>query len=158
KSDSDSFPVMTIALSGARSQRELAEIADKRVKVELERSAGVGEVSVNGGPNRAINIWVDADRLAAYRIPITQVRQALVRQNADMPGGNVDAGLRELQLRTMGKIADAQDFSDLVVTNINGRPIRIRDIGSAEDGTKEQRSLSRLNGVPSVSIGIIRQS
>src|SRR5215510_10391952 len=110
KSDSDSFPVMTIAISGDRSQRELAEIADKRVKVELERSAGVGEVSVNGGPSRAINVWVDADRLAAYRIPITQVRQALVRQNADLPGGNVDAGRRELQLRTMGKIIDPRDF------------------------------------------------
>ncbi|MDX2029849.1 MAG: efflux RND transporter permease subunit [Blastocatellia bacterium] len=158
KSDSDSFPVMTVSLSGQRSQRELAEIADKRVKVDLERSVGVGEVFVNGGPNRAINVWVDADRLAAYRIPITQVRQALVRQNADLPGGNVDAGRREFTLRTMGKIVETQDFQDLVVTNINGAPIRIRDIGTVEDGTKEMRSISRLNGVPSVSIGIIRQS
>ncbi|MCI0664167.1 MAG: efflux RND transporter permease subunit [Acidobacteria bacterium] len=158
KSDNDSFPVMTIALSGDRSQRELAEIAENRVKVDLERSMGVGEVFVNGGPSRAINIWIDADRLAAYRIPITQVRQALVRQNADMPGGNVDAGRRELTLRTMGKIMEPKDFNDLVVTAINGSPIRIRDLGYAEDGTKEQRSLSRLNGVPSVSLGIIRQS
>lgn len=158
KSDSDSQPVMTISLSSDRSQRELAEIADKRVKVELERSVGVGEVFVNGGPNRAINVWVDADRLAAYRIPITQVRQALVRQNADLPGGNVDAGRRELTLRTMGKIVETNDFNDMVVANINGSPIRIKDIGKVEDGTKEQRSLSRLNGVPSVSLGIIRQS
>ena len=158
KSDSDSFPVLTIALSGQRSQRELAEIADKRIKVELERSMGVGEVFVNGGPNRAINVWVDADRLAAYRIPITLVRQALVRQNADLPGGNVDAGRREFTLRTMGKIVEPEDFRELVVTNINGIPIRIRDIGTVEDGTKEVRTLSRLNGVPSVSIGIIRQS
>jgi hydrophobe/amphiphile efflux-1 (HAE1) family protein len=158
KSDNDSFPVMTIALSGDRSQRELAEYAENRVKVDLERSMGVGEVFLMGFPIRAINIWVDADRLAAYRIPITQVRQALVRQNADLPGGNVDAGMRELTLRTMGKIADPQEFNDLVVTTINGSPIRIRDLGYAEDGTKEQRSLSRLNGVPSVSLGIIRQS
>jgi hydrophobic/amphiphilic exporter-1 (mainly G- bacteria), HAE1 family len=158
KSDSDSQPVMTLALSSDRSQRELAEIADKRVKIELERSVGVGEVFVNGGPNRAINVWVDADRLAAYRIPITQVRQALVRQNADLPGGNVDAGRRELTLRTMGKIVETTDFNDMVVATINGSPIRIKDIGRVEDGTKEQRSLSRLNGVPSVSLGIIRQS
>lgn len=158
KSDNDSFPVMTVAISGNRAQRELAEIADKRVKVELERSFGVGEVTVSGGPNRAINVWVDADRLAAYKIPITQVRQALVRQNADLPGGNVDAGMRELTLRTMGKIVDPQDFNDMIVTKIGSATIRMRDIGYVEDGTKEKRSLARLNGVPSVSIGIIRQS
>lgn len=158
KSDNDSTPVMTIAVSGSRSQRELVEIADKRVKVDLERALGVGEVFVNGGSNRAINIWIDSDRLAAYRIPITQVRQALVRQNADVPGGNVDEGRRELTLRTMGKIVDPQDFNDLVVTKIAGSPVRIRDLGYAEDGTKEQRSLSRLNGVPAVTLGVIRQS
>jgi HAE1 family hydrophobic/amphiphilic exporter-1 len=158
KSDNDSFPVMTVAVSGNRAQRELAEIADKRVKVELERSFGVGEVFVSGGPNRAINVWVDADRLAAYKIPITQVRQALVRQNADLPGGNVDTGMRELTLRTMGKVVDPQDFNELIVTKIGGATIRMRDIGYVEDGTKEKRSLARLNGIPSVSIGIIRQS
>jgi hydrophobic/amphiphilic exporter-1 (mainly G- bacteria), HAE1 family len=158
KSDNDDRPVMTIAVSGDRSQRELAEFAENRIKIELERSLGVGEVFVSGGPARAINIWIDADRLAAYRLPITTVREALVRQNADLPGGNIDAGRRELSLRTMGKIIEPKDFNDLVVTAINENPIRIRDIGYAEDGTKEQRSLSRLNGVPSVSLGIIRQS
>ncbi len=158
KSDNDSQPVITIALSGNRAQRELAEIADKRVKVDLERANGVGEVFVNGGPNRAINIWVDADRLAAYRLPITQVRSALIRQNADVPGGNVDAGLRELTLRTMGRIVDPRDFNDMVIATVNGTPIRVRDIGRAEDGTKERRTLARLNGVPAVTVGVIRQS
>jgi hydrophobic/amphiphilic exporter-1 (mainly G- bacteria), HAE1 family len=158
KSDNDSQPVITIALSGNRSQRELAEIADKRVKVDLERANGVGEVTINGAPNRAINIWVDADRLAAYRIPITQVRSALQRQNADVPGGNVDAGLRELSLRTMGRIVDPRDFNDVVITTINGVPVRVRDIGRAEDGTKELRTLARLNGVQAVTLSIIRQS
>ena len=158
KSDNDSQPIMTISVSGNRLPRELTELADKRVKPELERALGVGEVRLMGGLSRAINIWVDADRLAAYRIPITTVRQALVRQNADVPGGNVDAGRRELTLRTMGKITDPREFNDLVITTINGSPVRIRDIGHAEDGTKEQRSLARLNGVPSVTLGIVRQS
>jgi HAE1 family hydrophobic/amphiphilic exporter-1 len=158
KSDNDSQPIVTIAISGNRSQRELAEIADKRVKVDLERANGIGEVFVNGGPSRAINIWIDSDRLAAYRLPITQVRSALIRQNADVPGGNVDQGRRELTLRTMGRLIDPRDFNDVVVTTINNAPVRIRDIGYAEDGTKEQRSLARLNGVPSVTLGIIRQS
>ncbi|MFN0124995.1 MAG: efflux RND transporter permease subunit [Blastocatellia bacterium] len=158
KSDNDSSPVVTVALYGARAQRELAEIADKRIKVELERCNGVGEVSVNGAPNRAINVWIDADRLAAYKIPISQVRQALVRQNADIPGGNVDAGVRELTLRTMGKILDPGDFNDLTVATVRGAPIRIRDIGTVTDGTKELRSLARLNGVPAVTLRVIRQS
>src|SRR6185503_8044423 len=106
KQDSDSQPVMTIALSGDRSIRELTELADKVVRVQIERSVGIGEVGINGGLGRAINIWIDADRLAAYRIPISQVRQALVRQNAEVPGGTVDAGRRELTLRTMGRIVN----------------------------------------------------
>src|SRR5262245_54091707 len=74
KQDNDSQPVVTIAISGDRSIRELTELADKVVKVGIERSVGVGEVGINGGLTRAINIWADADRLAAYRIPITQIR------------------------------------------------------------------------------------
>jgi HAE1 family hydrophobic/amphiphilic exporter-1 len=158
KSDSDSEPVMTIALSGNRSIRELTEWADKVVKVAIERSVGVGEIGIDGGLTRAINIWVDADRLAAYGISITQVREALVRQNADVPGGNVDAGRRELVLRTMGRVVDPRNFDDLVITTVNGAPVRVRDIGYSEDGTKEQRSLSRLNGKPAVTLGVIRQS
>ena len=95
KFNNDSSPVLTIALSGDRSVRELTELADKIVKPQLERSTGVGEVQIVGGLERAINIWVDADRLAAYRIPITSVADALRRQNSDIPGGNVTAGNRE---------------------------------------------------------------
>ncbi|HEY9421765.1 MAG TPA: efflux RND transporter permease subunit [Thermoanaerobaculia bacterium] len=158
KFNNDSSPVMSITLSGNRSLRELTEYADKVVKVQLERSAGVGEVSLEGGLERAINIWIDPARLAAYSIPITAVRDALVRQNTEAPGGNVTSGGREQILRTMGKFQKAEDFNDLVVSTINGQPVRIRDLGVAEDGTKEQRSVSRLNGVPTVSLEIRRQS
>ena len=116
--------------------RELTEIADKMVKPLLERSSGVGEVNIVGGLGRAINVWVDADRLAAYQIPITSVRDAIVRQNADVPGGNVHQGSREQTLRTMGRVVDPKIFNDLVVATINGAPIRVRDIGYAEDGTR----------------------
>src|SRR5215203_3683737 len=158
KFNNDSAPVMSVTLSGNRSLRELTEYADKVVKVQLERSAGVGEVTIEGGLERAINIWIDPDRLAAYGIPITAVREALVRQNTEAPGGNVTAGGREQILRTMGRFDDAGDFNGLVVSTINGQPVRIRDLGSAEDGTKEQRSVSRLNGVPTVSLEVRRQS
>ncbi len=158
KFDNDLTPVLTVALSGQRSVRELMELADKLVKVQLERSSGVGEVEIVGGLERAINIWIDADRLAAYQIPITAVRNALVRQNADIPGGNVTAGPQEQALRTMGRIVDPKSFNELVIATLNGAPVQVRDIGWAEDGTKEQRSTARLDGVPTVILNVRRQS
>jgi HAE1 family hydrophobic/amphiphilic exporter-1 len=176
KFDNDSSPVITIALTGERALRELTELADKTVRVQLERTGGVGEVRVVGGLERAINVWVDADRLAAYQLPITAVRTALDRQNADLPGGNVTTEKQELTLRTMGRYTQPSAFENLVIatrsTTTNqqpatsnnskpdaaGIPIRIRDIGRVEDGTKEQRSLARLNGVPTVTLDIRRQS
>jgi hydrophobic/amphiphilic exporter-1 (mainly G- bacteria), HAE1 family len=158
KNNNDSSPVMTIAVSGNRSLRELTELADKVVKIQVERSAGVGQVNLVGGLQRAINVWVDPDRLAAYRLPITAVRDAMVNQNTDVPGGNVTGQDREMTLRTMGRMAESRDFNDLVVRTVNGQAIRIRDLGYAEDGTKEQRSLARLNGVPTVTLDILRQS
>src|SRR5262247_794001 len=158
KTDNDQSPVLTVAVAGQRSLKELTEIAEKLVKVELERSSGVGEVRVVGGLSRAVNVWIDADRLAAYQIPITAVRDALARQNADLPGGNVTAGLREQSLRTMGRFVDPRSFNELVVATVRGAPIRVRDIGWAEDGTKEQRTAARINGVPSVVLEVRRQS
>ena len=158
KFDNDSTPVLTVALSADRSLRELTELADKTVRVQLERVGGVGEVRVVGGLDRAINVWIDAERLAAYQIPISAVRDALQLQNADVPGGNVTTGKEELILRTMGRFTDPRQFDDLVIANVNGAPVKLRDIGRVEDGTKEQRSLSRLNGVPTVTLDIRRQS
>ena len=158
KFDNDSTPVMTIALSADRSLRELTELGDKVVRPQLERIGGVGGVQVVGGLDRAINVWIDAERLAAYQISISQIRQAIERQNADVPGGNVTTGKEELVLRTLGRFTDPREFNDLVVANVNGAPVRLRDVGRVEDGTKEQRSFSRLNGVPTVTLDVRRQS
>ena len=158
KFDNESSPVLTVALSGDRPIRELTELADKVVKLRLERASGVGQVQIVGGLLRAINVWVDADRLAAFRLPITTVREALVRQNADLPGGNVTGPAREHSLRTLGRLPDAQAFNELVVTTVGGVSVRIRDLGRAEDGTKEQRSIARLNGSPAVILEVRRQS
>jgi HAE1 family hydrophobic/amphiphilic exporter-1 len=158
KFDNDSTPVLTVALSADRSLRELTELADKVVRVQLERVGGVGEVRVVGGLDRAINVWIDAERLAAYQIPISAIRDALERQNAVVPGGIVTTGKDELILSTMGRFTDPRQFDDLVIANVNGAPVKLRDIGRVEDGTKEQRSLSRLNGVPTVTLDIRRQS
>jgi HAE1 family hydrophobic/amphiphilic exporter-1 len=158
KFDVDQTPILSIALSANRSQRELSEIADKIVKTHIERAGGVGQVDIIGDLQRAINVWVDADRLAAYQIPITAVREAVARQNANIPGGYVTGTLQEQTLRTMGRLTDPRAFNDLVIATRGGSPIRVRDIGWAEDGTKERRSFSRLDGSPTVVLDVIRQS
>jgi HAE1 family hydrophobic/amphiphilic exporter-1 len=158
KFDNEQSPVMTVALSADRPLRELTDLADRIVKVQLERARGVGEVAISGGLDRAINIWVDADRLAARGLPITAVRDAILRQNAQVPGGNVTSALGEQSLRTIGRLTDPAAFDDLVLATRDGTPIRVRDIGWAEDGTKEQRSVSRLNDVPTVMLEVKRQS
>jgi HAE1 family hydrophobic/amphiphilic exporter-1 len=96
--------------------------------------------------------------LAAYQISIAQIRQALERQNTDVPGGNVTTGKEELTLRTLGRFTDPRQFGELVIANVNGAPVKLRDVGRVEDGTKEQRSFSRLNGTPTVTLDIRRQS
>jgi HAE1 family hydrophobic/amphiphilic exporter-1 len=158
KFDNDSTPVLTVALTADRSLRELTELADKTARPQLERVGGVGEVRVVGGLDRAINVWIDAERLAAYQISIAQIRQALERQNTDVPGGNVTTGKEELTLRTLGRFTDPRQFGELVIANVNGAPVKLRDVGRVEDGTKEQRSFSRLNGTPTVTLDIRRQS
>ena len=158
KFDNDQSPVLSFALSAERDQRELTELADKIVRPALERSSGVGQVTLVGGAPRAINVWIDAARLRAYDLSITAVRDALVRQNAETPGGNVTGEERESVLRTLGRLEDPALFADLVVAGSGGSAVRVRDIGRIEDGTKERRSLARLDGKPCVTVEVRRQS
>jgi HAE1 family hydrophobic/amphiphilic exporter-1 len=158
KFDNESSPVLTVAVSADRSLRELTDLADRVVKVQLERARGVGEVKLVGGLERAINVWIDADRLAAFALPITAIRDAILRQNSQVPGGNVTTPTVEASLRTLGRLTDATAFDALVLATRDRTPIRVRDVGWAEDGTKEQRSIARLNDVPTVVLEVRRQS
>ncbi len=158
KTDNDQTPVVTIAIAGERPLKELTEVADKLVKKPLERVAGVGEIALVGGAERAISVEVDADRLAAYQLPITAVRDAVARQNSDVPGGFVTGDRRESSLRTMGRLEDARAFEDLVLATVEGVPVRVKDVGAAFDGTKELRSDAHLNGTQCVTLEVRRQS
>lgn len=158
KRDLDSSPIMTLVVSGPRSPRELFVLADRYVKNVIESSRGVGEVSIAGAADRAVQVNVDAHRLAAHRLSILQVREALVRQNAEVPGGRVDEGIRERALRTLGRVENSHEFPELVVATIDGAPVRLKDLGTVSDSTKEVRTLARLNGKPAVVLEIQRQS
>jgi hydrophobic/amphiphilic exporter-1 (mainly G- bacteria), HAE1 family len=156
--DLDASPIITIGVSGRRDVREVTEIAKYRIQEILQTVPGVGAVFLSGGRTRAINVVVDTDHLASYDMSIEDVRQAILRQNLEVPGGIVEQGPRELVLRTLGRIETAEKFNDLIVTNRNGYPIRIRDVGRAEDSIEEPRSLTRLNGANAVSLFIQKQS
>ncbi len=136
----------------------MTEIARKSIKEDLETVQGVGAVTLVGGQRRAVNVYIDTDKLAAYLLSAEDVRQALIRQNLELPGGRVDQGQQEMVLRTMGRLEKSSDFLDLIVANRNDQPIRIRDIGRVEDGVEEPRGLSRLDGENAVSLVVQKQS
>ncbi|NLY02516.1 MAG: efflux RND transporter permease subunit [Rhodopirellula sp.] len=158
KQDVDSSPILSIAVSGQRDGRELYVLADRNVKNVIESAAGVGQVVIAGATDRAVKINIAADRLAAYGLSIVEIREALTRQNVEIPGGRVDAGAKELSLRTLGRFTSARKFADLVVATVHGTPVRLRDLGEIVDGTKEVRSLARVNGESAVVLQVQRQS
>jgi len=158
KEDTDSSPIMTLAVSGPRSSTELYLLADRFVKNVIESAPGVGQVAIAGAADRAVQVDIDARRLAAYQLSILDVRDALMRQNAEVPGGRVNEGVRERTLRTLGRVPHARNFPDLVIKTVNGIPVRLEDVGEARDATKEVRTLARLNGEPAVVLQVQRQS
>ena len=158
KLDINAIPVVTIAVSGRRPMQEVTEIARKQIKENLEGLPGVGTVVLAGGRLRAVNVYVDPDKLTSYNLSIEDVRLALIRQNLELPGGRVDQGSRELVLRTMGRVETPERFRELIVANQSGYPIRIKDVGRVEDSYEEPRSLTRLDDENAVSLIVQKQS
>lgn len=158
KRDLDSSPIMSLAVSGPRSPRELYLLADNFVKNVIESSKGVGQVTIAGSADRAVQIDVSADRLAAHQMSILEVRDAVQRQNAEIPGGRLDEGMRERIIRTLGRVEDARNFDDLVVATRGDAVVRLSDLAEVRDATKEVRTLARLNGTPAVVLQVQRQS
>jgi HAE1 family hydrophobic/amphiphilic exporter-1 len=158
KFDLDSAPIMTIGVSGRRDVREVTEIAKHEIQEVLPKVSGVGRVFLSGGRTRAMNIIVDINALISYGLSVEDVRQALVTQHLEVPGGIVQQGPRELVLRTLGRLTTAAEFDELIVVNRNGYPIRVKDVGRTEDSIEEPRGLTRMDGENAVSLFIQKQS
>ena len=158
KADPDSEPVMTVAVAGDRSLRETTEIADKQIRRILETVDGVGEVSMSGGRERQIRIYVNAERLSAYGVTINEVESAIREENVESPGGRIIRGGSEMGVRTMGRIDASSQFSDIIVKNVAGSPIRLRDIGKVEDDVQEPRTFASIERKPAILLDIRRQS
>jgi HAE1 family hydrophobic/amphiphilic exporter-1 len=156
--DLDAAPIITLGVSGRRDVREVTEIAKRQVQEQLQTVPGVGAVFLSGGRSRAVNVVVNTDQLASLGLSVEDVRQAVVTQNLEVPGGLVQQGPRELVLRTLGRFQSAAQFNELIVAAGKGYPVRLKDVGRAEDSVEEPRGLSRLDGQNAVSLFVQRQS
>jgi len=158
KISTDASPVISIAVSSKRDLRETTKTVDDRIKKNIESIDGVGQVRFIGERTRQVQVWLDGEKLYSYNLNIDQVRGAVAAQNVEVPGGRVDQGRRELSLRTLGRVEEPRLFNDVIVSTVNGSPVRIRDIGYVEDGVEEPRSLARLDGEPAVVLEVRKQS
>ena len=158
KIDADADPVISIALSGPASQREISQYADEVLKRRLETISGVGQVRLVGERLRQINVVVDPAKLSALGLTSADVVAALGTQNVQIPGGRVEQSRRDLTLRTYGRVGSPQEFGALPVTTRNGYPVRIRDVARIEDGMEDEESIASVDGKPAVVLQIRKQS
>ncbi|MBZ5557795.1 MAG: efflux RND transporter permease subunit [Acidobacteriia bacterium] len=157
KVDPDADPVMSLMVSSdAMSLRSLTEVADKQISRSIQTVNGVGQVTIAGTRAREIHIVVDIEKLNSYGLSMAQVRDAVVAENVEIPGGAVEQGKGQLLLRTLGRIDTSADFNDIVVATKNGTPIRISDIGYAEDGSERPTSSVWFGDKPAVQLDIRR--
>ncbi|HEV2762510.1 MAG TPA: efflux RND transporter permease subunit [Pyrinomonadaceae bacterium] len=158
KSDPDATPVLQYAISAPRSTIELTNIVQNQIQERIESADGVGEIVIFGGRQREIKVYVDPDRLRAYNLSVTEVVNALRSQNLELPGGRLDEGARTVTLRTLSRVQEVGQFNDIIVTTKNGYAVRIRDVGRVEDSGVDPSSAASLDGTPSVSLAIRKQS
>ena len=157
KIDPDADPVMSLIVSSkSMSLRTLTELADKHIARGIQTINGVGEVSLTGGRAREIHIVVDIEKLNSYGLSMNQVREAVIAENVEIPGGTIEQGKGQLLLRTLGRVDASDDFNNIVVATKEGTPIRIADIGRAEDTSERPTSAVWLGDAPAVMIDIRR--
>ena len=154
----NSQPTVYLSLLGAdRSARELSLLADKVIRKRLERVGGVARVDVGGLTVRQVRIDLDPQRLRAYQLTPGDVSAALQRANADMPVGLLSGTKEDAIVRVEGKIRDAKAFADLVIASRIGAVVRLSDLGTLIEREREPDSVSRVDGVPSISFQVFKQ-
>src|SRR6476620_4129762 len=157
KVDPDADPVISLMVSSdAMSLRTLTEIADKQVSRAIQTVNGVGQVTIAGTRAREIHIVVDIEKLNSYGLPMKEVRDAVVAENVEIPGGAVEQGKGQLLLRTMGRIDAAEEFNNIVIATKNGTPIRVSDLGYAEDSYERPTSSVWFGDKPAIQLDIRR--
>jgi HAE1 family hydrophobic/amphiphilic exporter-1 len=157
--DPNDRPIISIAMQSAeRPIRELTDLADEVIKTRIEAVTGVGEVNVNGGSARQIQVQLDPVAMRAYGVAPSQVSQALQRENQEVPAGRVERGETQRMIRVTGRVRDPAQFGDIVVASRQGVPVRVRDIGNVVDGSEIPRSAAYMNGARAVTLDVLKIS
>jgi hydrophobic/amphiphilic exporter-1 (mainly G- bacteria), HAE1 family len=156
--DPDADPVLSMVVSGGGSLRQTTEIANDVIIPALETVNGVAAVNLSGGRPRQIRIFADADKLEAYGITVSRLESAVQSQNTEVPGGTIIRGDAQLGVRTLGRIESPEQFNDIVLANVRGSPVRLRDVGRVEDSYPEPTSWNLLRGQEAIVLSLQRQS
>lgn len=158
KADADAVPIIFLNVkSDRRNLLELTDIAENTFKERVQTIPGVSEVRIWGAKRYAMRLWLDPARLAAYQLTPLDVRNALVRENVELPSGRVEGQTTELTIRTMGRLETVEDFNNLIIREAGENIIRLRDVGYAELGAENYRSILKRDGVPMVGVVLLPQ-
>ncbi len=160
KVDPDAQPIMSVMVAGDLPIRDITHFADTVVKEQIQRLPGVGSVTLVGGRDRAVRIWLDADKMRAYQLTSEDVIRAIQNEHAQLPGGQLQTAgnAAEFGVKTMGEVQSVAEFGEIVVAFRDNAPTRVRDIARVEDGMEDERTFAELNGKPGVSLEVRRQS
>ena len=157
KTNPEDQPIMWAGVSGPFSQQVVSDFARYRVKERLQTVPGVGEVQLGGSLERNVRIWVDAQKLDARGLTVTDVIGALQREHVELPAGRIETEGREVNVRVMGEALDLETLRGLVVREQAGQPVYLRDVALVEDGFEDIRRVTRVNGQPAQGLGIRKQ-
>lgn len=158
KADADASPILMVAIqSHTRSLLELSEIADLTVKEQLQTIPDVSSVSIWGEKRYSMRLWLDPVKMAGYSITPVDVKNAIDKQNLELPSGSIEGNTVELTLRTMGQMHTAKEFNNIILKEQNGQVVRFSDIGYAELGPADLKSYMKMNGIPMVGVVVIPQ-
>lgn len=158
KADADANPIIQMTIqSGKRSLLELSEIAELTVKERLQTIPNVSAVEIWGQHRYSMRLWLDPVKMAAYGITPMDVKNAIDKENVELPSGSIEGDKIELSIRTLGLMETPEEFNNLVVKEDNYNVVRFGNIGTAELGPENQRNIMRKNGIPMVSVVIIPQ-
>jgi multidrug efflux pump len=158
KADADASPIMFVAVkSPKRTLLELSEIAELTFKEQLQTISGVSSIMIWGEKRYAMRIWLDPAKLAGYQMTPLDVRNAILRENVELPAGSVEGNTTELTIRTLGLMTKPAEFNSLILKQSGDQLIRVRDIGRAELGPEDLRGIMKMNGIPMVGVVIVPQ-
>jgi multidrug efflux pump len=159
KVEADASPTIWLSYtSESLGPLELTELINRVVKPRLQTVPGVADVQVGGDRQFAMRIWLDPEKMAALRVTVQDVEDSLRRQNLEVPAGRIESRQREFSVTARTDLNTVAQFEEIALRSANGYTVRLRDVARIEEAAANERSRVRLNGVPSISTGVIRNA